>query len=186
MAHGLLVGWLALMGSACLIPQDDTVLPDLPPRKNSPLRILALTVKPEQRRRQVTVGTPSPTCVPDEFSMTVADDDVGDPIRSQWYVDPQPDYAQTPTSPVFNGLPIFPGTVVNRQVTAPNAMLTFLSSLNDGKEHLIEAWVTDSDFLPGPPTNASRPDRTLPDGTTADDPAFTDAHVWLVTVERCP
>lgn len=187
MARLLLLGCVALMESACLLPQDDTVLPDLPPKKNSPLRILAQTVQPAQRKTPIVVGTPSPTCPRTEFSVVVADEDTGDPIRSQWYVDPNQNYEPSATSPVFNGSPIFGGAAVNRTLTAPPAMLTYLQGLSNAQEHVIEVWVTDGDFVPGPPTGATRPDRTLPDGTQVTDPAFTDAHVWIVTrVETCP
>lgn len=188
MARVLLFGACALMASACLIPQDDDVLPDLPPKKNSPLRVLAQTVQPAQRKTSIIVGTPSPTCLRTEFSMTVEDEDTGDLLRSQWYVDPRPDYQNTATTPVFAGAVIFGGTSVNRTVTAPNAMLTFLSSLNDGKEHLIEGWVTDGEFDPNAaPTQVTRPNRTLPDGTSVPDTAYSDENVWVITrVESCP
>lgn len=187
MARLLLCGAVALLEGACLIPQDDTVLPDLPPKKNSPLRVLAPTAKPAQRRTTVQVGTPGPTCLRPEFSMTVLDEDTGDPIRSQWYVDPTATYEQTPTNPVFTGAVIFGGTSTTRQVTAPNAMLTFLASLVDGKEHLVEAWVTDSEFTPdAPPTSVFRDQRVLPDGTEVPDTAYTDFNVWVVKVEPCP
>ena len=186
MARLLLLGCLTLMESACLLPQDDTVLPDLPPKKNSPLRVLAPSIKPEQRKTTIHVGTVSETCPRPEFSMTVSDDDTADPIRSLWFVDPTPNYEPTSTNPVFSGGVIFGGTSVTRQVTAPNAMLTFLNGLVDGKEHLVEAWVTDSEFDPNaPPTSVSRPDRTLPDGTIVPDIAYTDSNVWVVTVEDC-
>jgi hypothetical protein len=188
MARLLLFACLALAGSACLIPQDDAVFPDLPPRKNSPLRVLAPSVKPEQRKTTIRVGPVSETCPRPEFSMTVADEDTGDQIRSLWFVDPTPTYQPTPTNPVpvFNGGVIFGGTSVTRQVSAPNAMLTFLTGLVDGREHLVEAWVTDGEFDPnGPPTSVSRPDRTLPDGSTVPDTAYTDSNVWIVRVEDC-
>lgn len=187
MARLLLLGCLALMESACLLPQDDTVLPDLPPKKNSPPRILVPSVIPDQRRKTIQVGTPGPTCPPTEFSMTVADDDVADPIRSQWFVDPDVDYVQSATHPVFSGGVIFGTDAVNRQVKAPNAMLTYLSSLKDGREHLVEAWVTDSEFdKDAPPTKVSRPPRILSDGTEVTDTGYTDSNVWFITVEDCP
>lgn len=186
MARLLLLGGLALMESACLLPQDDTVLPDLPPKKNSPLRVLAPSIKPEQRKATIHVGTVSETCPRPEFSMTVSDDDTADQIRSVWFVDPRPNYEPTATNPAFSGGVIFGGTSVTRQVTAPNAMLTFLTGLVDGKEHLVEAWVTDSEFDPNaPPTSVSRPNRTLSDGTVVPDIAYTDSNVWVVTVEEC-
>jgi hypothetical protein len=187
MARLLLLGLVALLESACLIPQDDPVLPELPPKKNSPLRVLAQTMKPAQRRTTVLVGMLGPSCPRPEFSLTVADDDTGDPIRSQWYVNPRPDYQPTANNPVFSGATIFGGTAVNRTVTAPNAMLTYLDSLNRNEEHLIEVWVTDGEFDPNaPPTQASRPDRTLPDGTVVADPPSTGFNVWVVKVVNCP
>lgn len=186
MARLLLLGCLALIQSACLLPQDDTVLPDLPPKKNSPLRVLAPSIKPEQRKTTIQVGTVSETCPRPEFSMQVSDDDTGDRIRSQWFVDPRPNYEPTATNPVFSGGTIFGGTSVTRQVTAPNAMLTFLTGLVDGKEHLVEAWVTDGEFDPNaPPTSVSHDPQTLPDGTVVTDTAYTDSNVWVVTVEEC-
>ncbi len=177
----------ALMSSACLIAPDDTVLPDLPPKRNSPLRVLAASVVPAQRKSTIYVGLPSPTCRPTEFSLTVADDDVVDAIRSQWFVDPDVAYVPSTTNPAFSGGVIFGASAVNRLVKAPNAMLTFLSSLKDGREHLIEAWVTDSDFdADAPPTKVSRPPRTLPDGTQVADFGYTASNVWVITVEDCP
>jgi hypothetical protein len=184
----LLVGAWALVGSACLIPQDDTVLPDqLPPKKNSPPRILAPSIVPAQRRATIQVGPPRETCPRADFSLTVVDEDNADVIRSEWFVDPGPTYEPTATSPLFNGGPVYPAGGANRQVTAPNAVLTFLSGLVDGKEHLVEAWVTDGDFESNaPPTSVSRPSRTLPDGTVVPDVGYTDSTLWAVTVQECP
>ncbi|MEW5740470.1 MAG: hypothetical protein AB1938_16200 [Myxococcota bacterium] len=162
------------------------MLPELPPKKNAPLRVLPQTAKPAQRRTTIFVGTLSPSCPRNEFSMTVYDEDSDDPIRSQWYIDPETNYEPTPDRPVFTGNPIFGGTSVTREVTAPNAMLTFLASLKDGNEHIVEGWVTDSEFVQdAPPTQVFRPPRTLADGTEVMDTPYTDFNVWVVKVENC-
>lgn len=188
MARGLLCALVALTSGACLMTQDDDVLPALPPRRNSPPRILAESLEPDQPRKTIYLGPASETCPPPEFSLTVADDDVTDQLRSMWFVNAENGYIASPTNPVFafSGGVIYGAGEVNRQVKAPGSMLTYLASLKDGRSHLVEVWVTDGEFeIDAPPTKVTRPPRTLPDGTEVRDYGYTDSNLWDITVEDC-
>lgn len=167
--------------SGCLLPQDDVVYPDLPPAKNSPLRIVA--TKPQQAIITVPIGT-TPGCKP-EFNATVVDPDhKSDSIRSLWFVDPQGGDFMTARL-IVSGATVFPNVNDGRTVTAPTAVITQLSSLNDGRPHNLWVFVTDGEFV-GATLDTFKLNRTLPDGTTVEDSAYIDSFWWQVEVQACP
>lgn len=177
-AVGLL--WVVLVaGVGCVIPQDDVVFPDLPLKKNSPLSIVSYS-PPGQREQTAEVGMSSATCKPSVFSVVVKDDDVNDQTRSLWYID------RTEGSSGIPGIADSVGSSI-RTVKAPNTFNNQLSTLVDGKRHLVEVFVTDGDFDQDKVGEASRPPvGTLTDGGALIDPAYVDFNFWLVQVERCP
>lgn len=182
----VLLLWLGVSTplGGCLAFEDYPVLPDLPPKKNSPLRILPTGFKPEQQETTVTVGA---NCARTTFSVQVADEDYGDSIRSLWFVAPGPTTTGLPGNPVLGG------NTLERQVNSPNGVWAALTALADGNAHRVEVLVTDGEFEEVVTNNvvsyrAKRPDRLLPDGTTLPDTAYTDSFLWLVTVQSgaCP
>jgi hypothetical protein len=179
LAGSLLGVWVVVAGVGCVIPQDDVVFPDLPQKKNSPLKIVTWS-PPGQREQTAEVGVSSATCKPTVFSVVVNDPDANDQTRSLWYID------RTEGSPGIPGIADSVGSNT-RTVRAPNTFANRLSTLVDGKRHLVEVYVTDGDFDQDKFGEASRlPVGTLIDGGPLLDPAYVDFNFWLVQVERCP
>jgi len=81
---GLRLAWVACVASGCLIPQDDTLLVELPQRRNRPPRILENLVNPPQR---ITQDFGAAGRCELEFSVAVEDPDVDDLITVSWYLD---------------------------------------------------------------------------------------------------
>src|SRR4051812_39152025 len=87
MAGGLLwLGCTAPLLQGCLIPQDDQVLQDLPPKKNSPPRIVG-TLPESPTTLQFGQGCNTAAKHEDRFSVSVEDPDLGDAIQNRWIVD---------------------------------------------------------------------------------------------------
>jgi len=193
MAGLLLWTVVAFPSAGCLVPQDDEVLPDLPPQRNSPPRILREATVPANRKLTVNTGA---ACKP-TFSVSVEDTDFDptsqtykDTLRSRWFIDPNNEYTSTPGSIVREGNPVAPGTSLVRVVEAPPQLIAALAGLSN--EHRVEVWVTDGEFVefseppPGGLRVVGKP-AEMPDGSTLENPAFYDSHEWLVTVEGgCP
>jgi hypothetical protein len=160
----------ALLGG-CLILEDDPVFPDLPAKKNSPVRIQRVSSPPQ---RESTIRPRS--CGAVEFSVTVLDEDtVGTTVRSLWFVDPVPGYA----SGEFRGENVPGGT---RQLVAPPRFIEKLETLTDGIRHRVEVWVTDGEFVPGGID-------VVPPGASAEVPLNeygSDSALWLIEVQACP
>lgn len=157
------------MGAGCVWPQDDQVLPEIPPRRNSPPRILLNTVTPQL---DTNVG---PNCRP-AFSFNVEDPDTGDLIRNRWFVFKQGE-ARTL---YFDGRALQPSTTAVRQtrVVAPDALFSAASELVQNGEHRLEVVIADGELGEGA-TPLPRT-RGLPDGGTVDDPTYIDSFVWFV------
>ena len=139
MARVLLCSALGLVGgSGCLFPQSDQVLPTLPPVKNQPLQIVLSD--PAAQPYDFTSGTKPNTsatpCDDTTFFINVDDPDLGDTIRSLWFID------KTDVSLPFRPNPVTPGAQVTRKVTQPNstAFKTAMSSLTTGT-HLLTVFV---------------------------------------------
>jgi hypothetical protein len=178
----LLTVLLPVSWGGCLLPQDAQVLPTVPPRRNTPLRIVAS--KPQV---ETTISLPVSACPAPEFEVIVQDEDVSDDleprykdvIRSQWFVD------RTETSPVYPGDVSAESATEGRVLKAPRKLQTAFEALDYSRPHRLEVWVTDGDFKPDNPAEATRPKRVLADGTLVEDLAYTDSHVWLIRVQPC-
>lgn len=175
MARLLLCAFSSALLTGCLIPQDDQVIPDLPPRKNRPPRIVR-NLPVEER---VSYPTGSGNCIRQAFALTVEDLDTGDQIRSQWVID------RSTSSPAYSGGVINSNGTALRQVPAPmsSAFLSAMSNLTPGL-HFLTAFVVDTDF--DPETGEATPiSRTLPDGTMVEDSGYVDQHFWVLEVAPC-
>lgn len=163
--------------SGCLLPQDDQVISDLPPRRNTPPRIVRW--QPERLPLTFYSGT---GCVNTTFSVFVADEDLSDTLRSYWFVD------RTQDSAPYNGAPVFGSSNLTREVVAPSGgrFATELTNLSTGS-HSVSVFVTDGDFQEIVDGNitANNPPLLLPDGGLVDDEAYVDSHSWFVKVEPC-
>jgi hypothetical protein len=159
-------------GSGCLIPQDDSLLEDVPRFANRPPRIVEEQVEPSERiLRSFGVGG----CVL-IFKVVVEDLDVDDSITVEWYVDynpsnPQGFYRQFAISPT--GRPLRDGRGdLEMDLRAAN------NPLRPPGLHLVEALVTDRNLLnrqPAPPD-----DVLLPDGGVVKNPGFVTSYSWVV------
>lgn len=86
-----LASW-ALVSAACLVPQDATYIDPAPAQVNRPPRILENLVEPPRK-----ITTVDRTGCLLEFSVSVWDDDVDQPIFANWFID----YGQN-TRPLFD------------------------------------------------------------------------------------
>ena len=181
MAGLLLMGLACMPMVGCLFPQDEEVIPTLPPKRNGALRIVAQSL-PEPR-----TGFRNTTLCLDlnpVFSLTVEDEDVGDRIHSRWFIGSTASQPFTPSS-------VPGGTSVNRTVTAPSA-LGFKSALADLETGTatLTAYVADTNFeevLNGKLTLEPRPgpQLQLPDGGIEIDKGSFDTFTWTLDVVPC-
>lgn len=195
MARLLLALGCALPLWGCLIPQDLTVLPPMPCKRNSPPRIVSSTPQVE-----TTVYLPLTSCPLPEFGLIVVDEDLvsekecdftvppapdasvqyADAIRSQWYIDRSENTLPAP------GTTVTASTRAERVLAVPSKLQSAFASLDFTRPHRLEVWVTDGqEFKPDNPAEATGWPRRLPNGTVIEDLAYTDNHVWLIKVEPC-
>ncbi len=181
MARLLLCAAVVLGGSGCLFPQDDQVLPTLPPVKNRPPRIVDATPKdqPLDFVSGTIPGSGGQPCDGTKFKVTVDDPDLGDKIFSIWFID------KTTDSLPFRPNPIVANGQSTRTVEQPSASAfrTSLSSLATGT-HLVTVYVADNDFaeiIDGAVTAQGTP-VTLPDGSEVQDPGYVDSYTWVLRV----
>ncbi len=178
MAMVLLLACLSAF-SGCFIPQDEPLLPDLPPKRNSPPKIVGQ--RPLQQETRVTI---SGSCEKTRFEIDVRDDDTANPLSTLWFVDPGP------ASPVLRGETVSgSATRTIRTLKEPSGLSLALLPLTDGKRHRVQVFVTDGRFIDertpslvelDPPVTAN-----LPDGGMLTDVAYVDSFDWLVEVTQC-
>jgi hypothetical protein len=172
---------------ACVLPQDDAVITELPPLTNQPLRILPGLAVPEQR--DVAVRLAANCTEKNTFSVKVEDPNVGDTIRAFWFIDPNERYVG---GTLGNQGVANPGSPTLREVKAPVTFTTLLAGLTDGRKHRVEVVVTDSEFKedtsidPQGALTVTRANVGLPDGGKITVPAYRDDYVWVVEVVPCP
>lgn len=162
--------------SACLIPQDDQVIPELPPKRNSPISIV------DHLPGGFLVGYPPTSCgVRSAFSLSVQDADPGDQVRSMWFIDIDRDdplgFEARPLSLAAGQVDVAPPTA--------SGFTSRLANLSTGI-HTLTAYVTDSAFADNSANvEVLRADVTLPDGTQVADPPSLDSFSWTLEVS-CP
>jgi hypothetical protein len=179
MAGLLLCVMLSIPLLGCLIPQDEQVIPELPPKRNSPLKIVSQ--EPQDPRTSYFNST---TCAGNPvFKLTVEDEDVADVVSSLWFIDKANDGSSLPipTSPVQGGVSRA------RTVAAPNALGFRLANLAAKTTHVLTVYVADSAFqeVVAGQVTVSRPDRLLPDNTLVPDKGSIDSFTWVLDVEAC-
>lgn len=179
MAGLLLMGFACMPMLGCLIPQDEEVIPTLPPKRNGAIQI----VKPLEPR----LVFKNTTVCPNQnraFALTVTDEDVGDPVFSRWFIGGISNQPFTPSQ-----LP--GGSSATRNVTAPSSLSfkSALANLATGTETLT-VYVADTDFqevIGGVIALVARqgPQVQLADGTIEVDKGSYDSFTWTLDVEPC-
>jgi len=170
------LAWVACVASGCLIPQEDTLLVELPQRRNRPPRILENLVNPPQR---ITQDFGAAGRCELEFSVAVEDPDVDDLITVSWYLDYNADsptgyYRQVAL--LNNGQPQRGDRATLRiNLSAAN------SPLREPGVHLVEALVSDARLVGREPEQRRVP---LPDGGVIINPGYSVTYAWFVNTVR--
>lgn len=157
---------LLFTAQGCIIPQDETFLDPLPPRKNRPPRIV-----PENIIGPTQVGSDPDVCGDYTYSVAVEDADVDDIIRWAFFID----YSPTTPNVQRTGFIIPNGTTVRAGAT-----ITFNSStsrLFTSGNHQLDVVVGDTDF--DSDTRVPAPHSQGVDGGPGD-PGYTDTYTWFV------
>lgn len=182
----LSVALAAVLVHGCLLPQDDQVIEEIPPKKNSRPSIVAGREKPGQEAT-LDIGT---NCRPDTFSALVEDLDLSDRIRSRWFVDPDPMFSGV--SFTGNTLEASKKAIRDTPMVAPPQLFSIGSPLREfttGKApHRLVLVVADGEFEFGISSSPTA-SHTLPDGGTYIDPSYTASYTWFVTTTMsasCP
>ncbi len=162
----------------CLIPQDDQVQGELPPRRNRPLRIVnqtpATALLAKFRNSNSCIGINEP------FTLIVEDEDEGDVLESLWFLDGR----------LFQSGPILQMGGIRRQVAGPTIsdFAAALANLRPDLPHVLTAYVTDSKFIGEGENSAVSRKVTLPNGDEVTDQAYVDRFSWVLNVvpDPCP
>lgn len=167
----------ALLGGGCLIPQEDNILPDIPPPLNQPPRIVETAVQPPATIFQVDGGT---GCAGVVFRTPVEDPDVNDLLFFDYFVD-----ANVNPNSVAQGTLAPSGVPLRTDEATYTVSFAAPGPASSPGIHLVEVVVAD-----GPIVNRVSLPRTvpLPDGGTRVDPTFAVSHAWQMTVTDggCP
>ena len=170
---GLLLWAVCASMTGCLFPQDDQVFPELPPKRNAPVKILS--VNPPGPSLQFFNGT---SCLNESFTLRVDDEDISDTMRSRWFLGEQSFEGRLVTTTGSRG----------RDVPAPtdSAFRAQLSNLVAGKTELLTVFVADTEVrvVDGKVVIEPRM-RVLPDGTSVLDDGYSDSFTWVLNVEAC-
>lgn len=178
---------LALGG--CLLPQDDTVLPEIPrPRNTVPVVVDASPPRETTIRVGENCKCPNPS-----FTVKVIDPDPEE-IRSRWFVDVQGGRYDQATYADGKRVP-YEGTATrNKLVESPptlcalNNSALLLPTTND-RPHIVEVFIADGEFGGARDDSvvAVKPEIVaLPDGGTAEDVKRAVNLVWLVHSDPTP
>jgi len=141
--RALWTGLVALPMSACLLPQNDHFLPEVPPQKNRPPRILESTVMPTSRAPQIGNG---PHCQL-TFSFNIEDPDINDNLTVFWFVDYNAN--SLTSSPVWFNLIDNPSGRIQRSDSAEYVVQVAnpATPLHEHGTHRVEAVVADGPLV---------------------------------------
>jgi hypothetical protein len=156
-----------LLFAACLLPQEDNILVDLPPPLNRPPRIVESEVQPASRIFSLDGGTGCPELV---FSAPAEDPDIADILFYDFYVDAS-------STVVAQGTLSASGTAERTEQARYAVSFATPGPVQVPGTHLVEVLVN---RIPLPRTVA------LPDGGTRVDPTFAVSYAWQVTVTGGP
>ena len=171
---GLLLGG-AIVLPACLLPQEDHIIQELPPAANQPPRILENLLQPASRFVTVRNGSDCPNLI---FLAPVSDPDVGDTLTYNYYVDPN----------------LFPAFVKQAQITnngqadradPASYEVSFATPgpLQQPGDHVVEVLVSDGALVNRDPQPRQI---LLLDGGIGLQPTYAVTYAWTVTVVAGP
>ena len=168
----------------CIIPQDEQLLGELPPKRNSPLKIIPGGEVPVQRTTYFNGNACSTANLP--FKLKVQDEDLGDVVSSMWFIGKTTNEPFRPSA--------IPGGSKVRSVTAPSSLgfKSALANLPAGSTEVLVVYVADTLFeepVGGVINLQPRAPTTLPDGSQVVDEGSYDTFTWVLDVERgepCP
>jgi hypothetical protein len=172
---GLLLAGAVLL-PACLLPQEDHIIQDLPPPLNQPPRILESLLQPPSRFVTVKNGSDCPNLL---FTATVADPDVQDPLIYNFYVDADRFPAFVKQATISNE----PKTEVRADPATYEVSFAIPGPLQEPGDHVVEVLVSDGALVGRDPQ--PRP-VTLLDGGTALNPTYAVTYAWTVTTVAGP
>ena len=174
----------AVLVQGCLIPQEDPVLPDLPPKRNTPPVLVLDSATPMKRGTTLFLN---PSCMSKDrrFAIAVVDPDLGDKIVTRWFVDHDDKFTTLPV----NGTEFPSGAkFAERGIAKPIELFYTSGRLFDPPgAHWVTVVISDRAFLPeGIDVTLGTFD--LPDGGTTPDMTTTAQYTWEVITDKtnCP
>ncbi len=174
---GLLLGGAVLL-PACLLPQEDHIIQELPPALNQPPRIQEDLLQPPSRFVTVKNGSDCPNLI---FQAPVADPDVGDTLIYNFYVDADrfPAFVKQAT------ISADAKTEVRPDPATYEVSFATPGPLQEPGEHVVELLLSDGALVGRDPQPRQV---TLLDGGTAPNPTFAVTYAWTVTTVAgsCP
>jgi hypothetical protein len=181
----LSVAVAAVLVHGCLLPQDDQVFDDLPPRRNIAPRIVQDQAKPGAVTAiDLELG---PNCRRPSFSVVVEDLDLADRIRNKWFVDP--DQAFSTVNFSTNPLNQSETSIRNTPFTAPTQLFSAGSKLAEPGQHFLTVVIADGEFEGGGIATLGR-SHVIPDGDGGTrvviDPSHTDQFTWVINTTLSP
>lgn len=180
LAVALLCLAFTMASVACVLPQDDIVLPELPRKRNSPPRILLNTVTP-QVKATLDLGI---NCKRIGFSVNVEDPDVGDLIRNRWFVDPNEQH----TTQGFDGTELRGATTAVRTNAAAPPSDIYSGTLANEGTHVVEVVISDGELSQGATPRPNSIQGPLADGGfgPVEDITYIDTYSWFITTRSMP
>jgi hypothetical protein len=161
----------AVLYVGCLLPQDDTILEDIPPPVNQPPAILESEVQPSSRAFTVDGGVGCPNLL---FSAPLEDPDIQDILYFDYYVD---------TAQVEQGTVPPSGNAFRTEAASYTVDFSDAGPLQSPGMHVVEVLVADGPLVNGVPVPRMV---LLPDGGTRVDTTYAVSYVWLMTVTGGP
>lgn len=166
----------------CVLPQDGTLLAELPRQQNRPPRIVETQAQPSQR---ITTGFGSAGLCELEFSVAVEDPDVNDRLTVRWYFDYDP---ANPRGPEFELLLPPSGQALRRERASLRVDIrSTTTSLRVPGPHVVEALVADTRLVGRQPEPVYVIEQ--PDGGSIVNPGYATSYAWFVDtaeVRQCP
>jgi len=171
---GLLLAGAVLL-PACLLPQEDHIIQELPPPLNQPPRILEDLLQPASRFVTVKNGSDCPNLT---FLAPVSDPDVLDTLIYNFYVDPDlfPAFVKQATIPIN-------GQADRSEPATYEVSFATPGPLQQPGDHVVEVLVSDGALVNRDPQPRKV---TLLDGGTALDPSYAVTYAWTVTAVAGP
>ncbi len=163
----------------CIIPQDDELVPELPPKRNGPIKIV--TTDPTDPRTTYFNTTQCLSLEP-SFKLRVEDEDLTDTVYSFWFI------GNTNTQP-FQPTPVAGGS--KTRAISPPSSLGFKSALANlpAGTAVLTVYVADTSFqevVGGQVSTVARDPKVLADGgLSAADVGTIDSFTWVLDVQAC-